>query len=102
MITTDDFVKSITSDDIVHIITKCFDELMVLYHLVGDRQDVDICTDSNSNMPISFVLLMESESDAIKLTDSLNGMDFSVYGVSYRVNMICSGATIQTIIMKAF
>ena len=98
--TTEEFVKGITSDDISQVVTQCFDELMVLYHAVGTRQDIDICTD-NSKMPISFVLLMESESDAIKLTESMNGMDFSVYGVSYIINMTCNGASIQTIIRKA-
>ena len=83
MTNTDEFVKSITSDDICHLVTKCFDELMVLYHIVGSRQDIEICTD-NSKMPISFMLLMESESDAIKLTESMNGLDFSVYNEKYR------------------
>lgn len=98
--TTEDFVKGITSDDITQVVTQCFDELMVLYHMVGTRQDIDICTD-NSKMPISFVLLMESESDAIKLTENMDGMDFSVYGVSYIINMTCNGASIHTIIRKA-
>lgn len=97
---TDDFVKSITSDDIATIVTKHFDELMVLYHVVGSRQDVDICTD-NSKMPISFVLLMESESEAIKLTENLNGTYFSVYGVSYDISMTRNEASITTVIKKS-
>ena len=97
--TTEDFVKAITSDDIVQVVTQCFDELMVLYHIVGTRQDIDICTD-NSKMPISFILLMESESDAIKLTESMNGLDFSVYESSYIIGMSCTGATIHTTIRK--
>lgn len=93
--TTDEFVKAITSDDITQVVNQCFDELMVLYHIVGTRQDIDICTD-NSKMPISFVLLMESENDAIKLTESMNGLDFSVYGDLYSISMSCSGASIHT------
>lgn len=96
---SEEFVKSITSDDIARVITKSFDEVMVLYHLVGTRQDIDICTD-NSNMPISFVLLMESESDAIKLTESMNGMDFTVFGTGYTVAMSCNGASIHTNIIR--
>ena len=97
---TDDFVKSITSDDIATIVTKHFDDLMVLYHVVGSRQDVDICTD-NSKMPISFVLLMESESEAIKLTETLNGTYFSVYGVPYDISMTRNEASITTMIKKS-
>lgn len=98
--TTDEFVKAISSDDIASVVTHCFDELMVLYHIVGTRQDIDICT-SNSNSPIAFMLLMDSESDAIKLTESMNGLDFSVYGSTYVVSMTCTGATIHTLIRKA-
>lgn len=97
--TTNDFVKAINSDNIAKVVTQCFDELMVLYHLVGTRQDIDICTD-DSNTPVTFELLMESESDAIKLTENLNGINFSVYESLYSVNMICTGATIHTIIRK--
>lgn len=98
--TTDDFVKSITSDDITTVITKFFDELMVLYHVVGNRQDIDICTD-NSEMPISFVLLMESESEAIKLADSLNGTSFTVYGILYDIEMSSNDSSVTTIIRRA-
>lgn len=98
--TTDDFVKSITSDDITTVITKFFDELMVLYHVVGNRQDIDICTD-NSEMPISFVLLMESESEAIKLAEGLNGTSFTVYGVLYSIEMSNNDSTVTTIIRRA-
>ena len=98
--TTDEFVNSIASNDLCHLITKCFDELMVLYHLVGSRQDIEICTD-NSKAPISFMLLMESESDAINLTEKMNGLDFSVYGIKYIINMTRSNASIKTYIRKA-
>lgn len=98
--TTEEFVNAISADDIPSIVTQCFDELMVLYHIVGTRQDIDICTD-NSKMPITFLLLMESESDAIKLTESMNGMDFSVYGVTYIISMTCQGTNVRTEIRKA-
>lgn len=97
---TVDFVKSITSDDIAKDVVMCFDELMVLYNIIGNRQDIDICTDS-SKLPISFNLLMESEKDAISLTDTMNGLDFSVYSNRYIIAMIRSGATIITVIRKA-
>lgn len=96
---TDDFVKSISSDDIPSIITHCFDELMVLYHMVGNRQDIEICADGK--MPISFMILMESEDDAIKLIDAMNGLDFSVYGTPYIVEMSRSAASIHTSIRAA-
>lgn len=100
MTNTDDFVRSITSDDIATVVTHCFDELMVLYHLIGDRQDIEICT-NDSSMPISFTILMESEDDAIKLTEAMNGCNFSVYSTLYGVEMSRSNSSIHTIIRPA-
>lgn len=100
MIASDDFVKSITSDDMCQLVTKCFDELMVLYHIVGSREDIEICAD-NSGTNVSFTLMMESEEGAAKLTENMDGLDFSVYGMVYIVDMICSGSSIKTIIRKA-
>ena len=100
MIASDDFVKSITSDDMCQLVTKCFDELMVLYHIVGSREDIEICAD-DKYANISFTLMLESETDAAKLTESMDGMDFSVYGMVYIVNMTCTGSSIKTIIRKA-
>lgn len=99
MTKTDEFIKSITSDDIPNIIACCFDELMVLYHIVGDRQDIEICADGKT--PISFTILLESEDEAIKLINTMNGLDFTVYGVQYVVDMARSAASIHTSIRAA-
>lgn len=98
--TTDEFIKGISSDDIAHVVVKAFDELMVLYHMIGNRQDIEICTDNSKN-PISFVLLMESDEEAIKLMETMNGIDFSIYGITYIINMNRSKSTVYTNIMKA-
>lgn len=99
-LTTGEFIKGITSDDIAQVVLQSFDELMVLYHIVGSRQDVEICIENGSN-PVSFILMMESHEEASNLANTMNGLDFDVYGVRYIINMICRGNSIQTNIRKA-
>lgn len=96
---TIDFVKNLDSDDISSVVTSCFDELMVLYNLVGSRQDVDICTDKKSPSA-TFTILMDSQGDAEMLYENLNGKDFSVYGNSFNISMSLHGEHIKTIITK--
>ena len=81
------------------IVLRFFDEIMVLYNLVGDRQDLDICTDNSASVA-TFTLLMESEDDALKLYESLNQSSFEVYGNRFYISMTVSGSSISTIISK--
>ena len=96
-----DFVKNLDSDDISSVVTHCFDEIMVLYNLVGSRQDVDICTDDNSSSAAAFTILMDSQGDAKALFENLNGKDFNVYGTSFNISMSMHGECIKTTISKA-
>lgn len=82
------------------VVTKFFDEIMVLYNLMGNRQDIDICTDDDASRA-NFVLLMESEDDAKTLYSRMNNNIFSVYGTKYLISMNISGASITTVISKA-
>ena len=97
--TTENFVHSFNSDNTASIITKFFDEIMVLYKLIGYRQDIDICTNDNTSLA-TFILLMDSERDAYSLYNSLNNNTFSVYGESYSILMELSGENIITRIIK--
>lgn len=100
MNTTEDFIRNFNSDDITSVVTKFFDEIMVLYNLVGNRQDVDICTDNSSSLA-TFILLMDNKEDAEKLYNDLNGMDFTVYGSTYLISMTLSkDSSITTVIYK--
>lgn len=95
-----EFIKNFNSDDISNIVTRFFDEIMVLYNLVGSRQDIDICTDDGSSIA-TFILLMDSEKDAETLYNSLNGTNFTVYEDLFIVSMQLHGERITTIISKA-
>ena len=97
--TTKDFVHNLNSDNIPHIVTNYFDEIMVLYNLVGSRQDIEICTDS-SNDTVKFILLMDCEESATELYNSLNNTEFSVYSDRFIIGMTLSGSSITTTIIK--
>lgn len=94
------FIRNFSSDDLPSTIIKYFDEIMVLYNIVGDIQDLDICVDNDSSVAI-FTLLTEYEKDAKNLYDSLNQSSFSVYNTKYNIDMELNKTSIKTIISKA-
>lgn len=95
---TTNFVKNVTSDNISSIVTNFFDEIMVLYNLIGDREDLDICTEDSSIA--TFRILMESKDDAKNLYNMLNCTDFSVYGNKFDISMILTDSTVTTTISR--
>ena len=101
MSTTMGFVQNFNSDNLSSTVVNYFDEIMVLYNLVGQRQDLDICTDNNDASLATFTLLTESEDDAKDIYDTLNNSSFSVYGDLYEINMELNKASIKTTITKA-
>lgn len=100
MSSTVEFIRNFNSDNIGSIVSRFFDEIMVLYNLVGDIQDLDICTNNESSTAI-FTLMMDSEDEAKCLFNRLNGYDFEVYGIRYIITMDLSGGSILTTITKA-
>lgn len=100
MNSTTEFIHNFNSDDLSSTIIKYFDEVMVLYNVVGNRQDLDICTDNNASLA-TFILLMESEDDAKTLYENLNQSSFTVYDNKYNIIMDINKASIKTIITKA-
>ena len=68
---TSEFISKIDLGSLSDIITKFFDEIMVLYNLVGSRRDMRISTVGNSSRA-TFILNMNSEEDAMNLYSTLN------------------------------
>lgn len=95
-----EFIHNLNSDNLAAVVVNFFDEIMVLYNLVGSRQDLDICADNDASLA-TFTLLMESEEDAQNLCSDLNNSYFSVYNDKFIINMEVVGASIKTIIEKA-
>lgn len=97
---TQEFVKNFDSHNISSLVTRFFDEIMVLYNLVGSRQDIDICTDDGTSVA-SFILMMDSAEQASELYANLNGTVFSVYENCFEVSMqMESDSSVKAIISK--
>lgn len=97
---TSEFVSRINRDSISRVVTRFFDEIMILYNLVGNRTDMTIDAD-NSNSIATFLLNMGNENDAINLYNTLNNTYFSICNDKYTISMQLSGRSISTVIYKA-
>lgn len=94
----DDFTKNITTDNFVKDVTCFFDQVMVMYNMIGQRQDIDICADHSKEDPMQFVLLMESDKEAKELNENLQGRHFSIYGNTYHAELLRSKSSINVIL----
>lgn len=66
-----------------------FNEIMVLYNLIGKREDIEIII-NNDTHDIEFGLLMESVDDAKRLYEKLNNTVYNIYGMQFRITMTLS------------
>lgn len=95
-----DFIRQIDSDNISNAIARFFDEIMILYRLVGIRDNMSISADNYASVA-TFNITMESENDAIELYNNLNDTFFTIYNDKYIIKMQLSGRMISTVIYKA-
>lgn len=93
-----DFVKNFNSNNISAIITNFFDEIMVLYNLVGSRQN--ICIDSDDASIARFIIQADSDEEATKIYNSLNCSEFVVYDTIFKISMDLNGNSVSTVINK--
>lgn len=93
-----EFANGINTTDAAFMIKQYFDEIMILYELIGNRQDIDICTGNNDIA--EFILTMNTKKDAKKLYNSLNNTVFSVYNDTFSISMILNDQSITTTITK--
>lgn len=73
--------------DISFFLIKCFDELMVLYNLIGCRDGIQICA-NNDNGTVEFIISAKSATDAERLFSHMNNNNFAIYGNHYNIIMI--------------
>lgn len=81
-----EFINNVNSEQLPFIITKSFNELMVLYNLIGNCKDMSIDTEQ-AVLPIVFKLTMDSDNSAEILYNRLNNYEFSVYESKYIILM---------------
>lgn len=85
MIDTKDFVHNINSDNMPRLITKYFDEILVLYNLIGCKRNIEFYDESSDRA--RFILTLDTEENADGLYSSLNNTDFTIYNDKFHINM---------------
>lgn len=78
-----DFAKSIDDgNNFGEKIQKFFDHTMAMYNLIGVRDNIDICAESN-DQEISFVILTDDKNEAETIFDSIKNKEIKIYGHDY-------------------
>lgn len=85
-----DFVQSITSDNLQEDISRHFDKVMALKYLIGGRSDTDIRV-SDVNGKFGFSVLLEKEEEAIRLSEKFNNTSLESYGKTLYVQSSLEG-----------
>lgn len=93
----EEFIRKFSQVSIVDAVTKFFDEIMVLYNLIGNRNVENI--DLSNNSVASFVVNMNSKEIADKVYDELNGTSFLVYNSSYDIHVANSSTESVVIVI---
>lgn len=99
MLTTEEFFHNLHINNMHSAVATSFDQLMVLYNLIGTTSDIEFAQDKQGNTV--FDLLCETEESAGNIYNTLNDMKYMVFGRQYIINMNISGCSIHTVITKA-
>lgn len=100
MISRTDFIKDIISfDNPTQDIPRYFNEISILYNIIGGRSDIDIFT-SKERGKFGFSILVEREEEALSLRDRYNGYRYNIYGESYTLKTKLSKSDTVFITMK--
>ena len=98
MSTSFDFANHL--NDVSTFVCKFFDELMVLYHLIGIRDDATISFNSDTQ-EVTFNIKMKTAADAKELVSDFNNTDFIIYGIKFNISMTSRRNVVYTSISKA-
>lgn len=96
---TEVFIRQINTNDISTVVTKFFDEIMVLYNLIGIRNNMSISVDGNTAAAL-FTLSMNNNDDATALFNVLNNTYFRIYSDTFSIHMELHETEIMTEIRK--
>lgn len=94
---SEEFISKFSQVSVIDAVTKFFDEIMVLYNLIGTRDINNI--ELNNDSVASFVVNMDSVSSASRVYMELNGSSFDVYGTSYNIHVATSNSESVVIVI---
>ena len=82
---SEEFITGLSGDDLGDMMIHFFDEIMVLYNLVGDRDDVHVSANDTSSA--KFYLRSDNKDEALRIYNNLNRMKFTIYNIDFIINM---------------
>lgn len=94
-----EFANDISSGNTADMIKQYFDEVMVLYNVIGHRDEIKIVSTENTSVA-QFNILANSNKDAEILYSKLNGRYFNIYNTKFLISMALNENSIITNISK--
>lgn len=88
MISAPEFAKNIDTNNLINVLKKHFDQVMTLYNIIGRRDDIDVLVLDDKGDKIQFGLLLETQEDASKLYNLLNGTVINAYDCKFALQMM--------------
>ena len=91
-----EFINSLSSSSdmsVEEIILNHFEEVMILYNLVGNCDTMSITVDNKIVDP--FVISFDTKKDANIMQDLINGTFLHIYGYKYLINSIVEGKIVK-------
>lgn len=95
--TMPEFIRSIDSCSLDKLIGYRFDEISVLYSIIGTHAEIISLSEDNTKAA-SFTLLMESEEEAIRVCRDLDGLIFNSYNTRYLINLSRNGCSVNAVL----
>lgn len=90
MISAPEFAKNIDTNNLINVLKKHFDQVMALYNIIGRRDDIDVLVLDDKGDKIQFGLLLETQEDASRLYNLLNGTVLHAYDCKFALQMMMS------------
>lgn len=94
-----EFIQSIPNDNdneiLKNVILQYFDEVMLLYNLVGTCEDTSITKIDSDYSVASFSVIFKTESEAYKMHTIIDQVIITCYGKKYVINTNINKKTVE-------
>lgn len=82
---SEEFIIGLTGEELGTMMINFFDEIMVLYNLIGGRSDIHVSANDTSSA--TFHITADDKDNALRIYNCLNQITFKIYNIDFKVNM---------------
>lgn len=82
---SEEFIIGLTGEELGTMMINFFDEIMVLYNLIGGRSDIHVSANDTSSA--TFRITADDRDNALRIYNCLNQITFKIYNIDFKVNM---------------